>query len=284
MTDNRQLTQAPPAGSSLTRRIALLPKVVFLLGIIVVAMVVTEPIFLLATLVLTVTVTLTAGIHTERLISSLKPLMLIMALLFVFTALTYNPDAASNEYARHVIVHLATIGPVVVQLTTGGIVFGAVFIMKILLMMFSSVYVIASTPMEEILAGLNFLGAPSAIGLMAMIVFRFMPTMLDEVDTIKDAQRARGAGARLATENGGKKKSKAVQGTIPLFVPMIVSSMRRSDTLAMSMVSRGFGFTKRPTQLVELRLTALDIAVTATLIAGIIAVLVARFAWGVGVL
>lgn len=284
MTGTQQPGAVPLTRGSITRRIGLLPKVVFLLAVIVVAMVVTEPVFLLVTLAVTVVITLTAGIPTERLVSSLKPLALIMGLLFVFTALTYNPAAASNAYARTVIAHLFTIGPVEIQLTTGGLVFGAVFILKILLMMFGSVYVVASTPMEEILAGLNVLGAPAAIGLMAMIVFRFMPTMLDEVDTIKDAQRARGAGAKLATDTGGSKRGKAVQGTIPLFVPMIVSSMRRSDTLAMSMISRGFGYTKRPTQLVELKLTALDVVVTAALAAGTVVLVVARFVSGFGVL
>lgn len=181
------------------------------------AMVVTEPITLLAALVVTVAVTLTSGIKIERLISSLKPLLLIILLLFIFTAFTYDPAYASNGYARQEIAHIADLGPVTIQLTVGGIVFGLVFVLKILLMVFGSVYVVGSTAMEEILAGLNKVGAPAAIGLMAMIVFRFMPTMMDEVETIKEAQRARGAGASLSTEGSGRgKKAKAVQGTIPV--------------------------------------------------------------------
>lgn len=286
MTDHSRLVEIPVVRGSITRRLSIVPKVMFLVLLIVIAMVITDPILLGACLVATVAVTLTSGIATERLVGSLKPLALIMVLLFVFTAFTYDPTHAAHEYARQVIAHLATWGPVTIQLTVGGLVFGLVFIMKILLMMFGSVYVIGSTPMEEILAGLNKLGAPPALGLMSMIVFRFMPTMLDEVDAIKDAQRARGAGARLATADGssGKRKTKAVQGTIPLFVPMIVSSMRRSDTLAMSMVSRGYGFVPRPTQLVELRVGKVDVVVTALCVAAVAAVIWLRFGAQLGVL
>jgi|GEM_PF-4672691 len=286
MTDYPRLVEVPVVRGSLTRRLSIVPKVTFLLLLIVIAMVVTDPLILGVCLVATVAITLSSGIATERLVSSLKPLALIMVLLFVFTAFTYDPSHAAHDYARHVITHLATWGPVTIQLTSGGLIFGLVFIMKILLMMFGSVYVIGSTPMEEILAGLNKLGAPPALGLMSMIVFRFMPTMLDEVDAIKDAQRARGAGAKLATADGAttKRKTKAVQGTIPLFVPMIVSSMRKSDTLAMSMVSRGYGFVPRPTQLVELRVDKTDTAVTVLCIAAAVAVVWLRFGAQVGVL
>ena len=276
----------PDVKKSFTRSIGLLPKVIFLIALIVIAMVITEPIFLLVMLAFTILITLTSGISKARLLSSLKPLALVMALLFIFTSLTYDPSNAVNDYARTVIFHIADWGIITLQLTTGGLVFGSVFVLKLLLMMFGSVYVIGSTPMEEILAGLNKLHAPAAVGLMAMIVFRFMPTMLDEVDAIKDAQRARGAGAKLAvSENSGKKrKSKAVKGTIPLFVPMIVSSMRKSDTLAMSMVSRGFGYTKRPTPLMELKSTPTDLFVSAVIAVFLVAVLVLRYSQQFGVL
>lgn len=271
--------------ASFTRRLSLVTKVVFLAVLIVLAMVMTEPIILVIALIFTIAATLTSGISVKRLVASLKPLSLIILLLFTFTAFTYDPSNASNEYARQQIAHIADLGPVTIQLTVGGIIFGFVFVLKILLMMFGSVYVVGSTSMEEILAGLNKLGAPAAIGLMSMIVFRFMPTMMDEVETIKEAQRARGAGARLATEGEGKgKRSKAVQGTIPLFVPMIVSSMRRSDTLAMSMVSRGFGYVKHPTQLVDVKVTPVDVVLIAVLVLMLAVLLYARFAMGLGTL
>lgn len=279
------LQWAEPTSASVTKRLSLVTKATFLVVLIVMAMVVTEPITLLVALVVTIAVTLTSGISGRRLLSSLKPLLLVIFLLFLFTAFTYDPSNAVNQYARQQIAHIADIGPVTIQLTVGGIVFGIVFVLKILLMMFGSVYVVGSTAMEEILAGLNKLGAPAAIGLMAMIVFRFMPTMMDEVETIKEAQRARGAGASLSTDGNGKgRKTKAVQGTIPLFVPMIVSSMRRSDTLAMSMVSRGFGFVKHPTQLFDLKVTTLDAVIIAALVLLLAALLYSRFALGLGTL
>lgn len=266
------------------RRIGLVTKVAFLVVLITISMVVTDPIVLAATCAVTLVVTLTSGIPRAKLIASLKPLALIMALLFVFTAFTYDPASAQHAYARVVIVEFAQWGPVTIQLTTGGLVFGACFVLKILIMMFGSVYVIGTSPMEEILAGLRAIRLPSAVGLMAMIVFRFMPTMLDEVDTIKDAQRARGAGGTIVADDGRKKKAKAVQGTIPLFVPMIVSSMRRSDTLAMSMVSRGFGYTKHPTQMTTLRVGGWDIVLIVVLTTVLAALLYARYAFQFGVL
>lgn len=267
-----------------TKRIGLVSKVAFLIVLITISMVSSDPFLLIGTCAVTLIVTLTSGIPRAKLITSLKPLTLIMGLLFVFTAFTYDPSGAQNAYARIVIAEFAQLGPVTLQLTTGGLVFGFCFVLKILIMMFGSVYVIGTSPMEEILAGLRVLRFPSAVGLMTMIIFRFMPTMLDEVDIIKDSQRARGAGGTVVGENGRKKKTKAVQGTIPLFVPMIVSSMRRSDTLAMSMVSRGFGDTKQPTSMTTLRVTRWDAALISLLAVLLVALLTARIAVNFGVL
>lgn len=277
--------QASPARASFTRRLSLITKTAFLILLITIAMIVTEPLLLLGTLIVTVVMTLSSGIPRARLLSSLKPLALVMVLLFVFTAFTYDPAMARHDYAKTVLLPIWDGGLVNIQVTVGGLVFGAAFVLKILIMMFGSVYVIGSTPMEEILAGLRALRFPSAIGLMAMIVFRFMPTMLDEVDIIKDAQRARGAGAKAATdEDGRRRRGKTVKGTIPLFVPMIVASMRRSDTLAMSMVSRGFGYTKHPTQLTTLTMSPVDVLLTILIVLALAALLVARFTLQFGVL
>lgn len=274
----------PQSGGRLMQRVALPTKVAFLVVLVIVAMLVTEPVTLLVTLFVTVGVTLNAGIKMQKLLSSLKPLLLVIFLLFIFSAFTYDPKNALHAYARTELFHVADIGPVTVQLTVGGIIFGLVFVLKILLMMFGSVYVVASTPMEQILAGLNNVGAPAALGLMTMTIFRFIPTMTSEVETIKEAQRARGAGAVLSTEGGGRKKGKAVQGTIPLFIPMIVSAMRRSNTLAMSMVSRGFGAVKNPTQLVDIKLSAADKIFMLLLILALIAFVVCRFSFNFGIL
>lgn len=256
-------------------------KFVIFAALTTASMVLTDPLVLAAMLVACVALTLSAGVSRERLVSSLKPLALVMVLLFVFTAFTYDPSLARHDYARTTLLPIWEGGFLSIAVTTGGLLFGLSFVMKILTMMFASVYLIGTTPMEEILAALQKLGLPSAVGLIATVAFRFMPTMLDEVDTIKDAQRARGAGRATGED---KKSKQAVKGTIPLFVPMIVSSMRRSDTMAMSMVSRGFGYSKRRTQMAGVTFTAVDALVTVAVVLALVNLLYLRFTHQFGVL
>jgi energy-coupling factor transport system permease protein len=83
------------------------------------------------------------------------------------------------------------------------------------------------------LAPFKKIGVPShQIAMMMTITLRFIPTLIDELDKIVRAQKARGADLDTG---GAFKKAKAL---IPILVPLFLSSFRRADELATAMEAR----------------------------------------------
>jgi energy-coupling factor transport system permease protein len=262
------------------RGVGLVGKFAFFVAITAIAMVAAEPILLGGLVIGSLVLMLGTGLKARVVLGALKPLAPVVIMLFVFSALFFDASAARTAPARTVLFTILDTEFVDLTLSVGGLLFGLAFVLKLFLMMAVSVYFIGTTPMEQLLAALQVLRIPNAIGLMMSTAVRFIPTMTSEVATIKDAQRARGAGSSFEKQGRGQ----AVQGTLPLFVPMIVTSMRRADTMAMSMVSRGYGFTKNRTVLTALRTGAWDYVLLALSIALVAAFFVFRATHGIGIL
>lgn len=72
------------------------------------------------------------------------------------------------------------------------------------------------------------------IALILSIAMRFVPTILDETQTIMNAQKSRG----IDFNNGNILKR--VKAFIPILIPLFASAIRRADELANAMESRGY--------------------------------------------
>jgi energy-coupling factor transport system permease protein len=89
--------------------------------------------------------------------------------------------------------------------------------------------------LEWYLTPLSWLGFPSHIVAMTItLALRFIPTILEDVDRIMNAQASRG----VDFEHG--KLGTKFRAIISLIVPLFVSSFMRSDDLANAMECRGY--------------------------------------------
>ena len=70
------------------------------------------------------------------------------------------------------------------------------------------------------------------ISMMMSIALRFIPILMDELDKIMRAQKARGA------DFDSKNQIKRIKSMIPIIVPLFVSAIRRADDLATAMEAR----------------------------------------------
>jgi energy-coupling factor transport system permease protein len=71
------------------------------------------------------------------------------------------------------------------------------------------------------------------LSLITMISLRFVPLLLEEAFNLKKAQMSRGA----SFEGGLIKR---IKKTLPLLIPLFVSSFRKADELALALDARGF--------------------------------------------
>ena len=136
---------------------------------------------------------------------------------------------------------------------------------RLVLLIFSSSLLTLTTPpidltgaIEFVLTPLKKIRVPAAeIAMMMTIALRFIPTLVEEMDKIMKAQKARGADF----ETGGLiKKAKSL---IPLLIPLFISAFRRADELAMAMEARCYRPEARRTRMKVHRLTRRDFAALA---------------------
>jgi len=125
--------------------------------------------------------------------------------------------------------------------------------------------------LERLLSPLKKLKFPvHEFALMMTIALRFIPTLIEEVDKIIAAQKARGADF----ESGNIiNRTKAL---IPILVPLFVSSFRRADELSIAMECRCYKGGEGRTRLREYKVEVRDYIALLTLILVLAAIILAN--------
>jgi energy-coupling factor transport system permease protein len=114
-----------------------------------------------------------------------------------------------------------------------------------------SLFFLTTSP-DKLSLALEKAKVPYEFNFAFITAIRFVPVLADEAQTIMDAQRSRG----LELDKGGFLSR--IRKYIPILLPLIVNSIRRSLELAEAMESRAFGATKDRTNLYELKMAPSD--------------------------
>ena len=108
---------------------------------------------------------------------------------------------------------------------------------------------------EQLLSPLKKVHFPAhELAMMMSIALRFIPTLVEETDKIRSAQKARGA----AMESGGLIQS--AKALIPIMIPLFISAFRRAEELALAMECRCYRGGEGRTRMKQLRYTGVDFA------------------------
>lgn len=126
------------------------------------------------------------------------------------------------------------------KITREGLMHGALMGLRILLLVaFGTLLTLTTKPMdltdglERLMHPLSKIGVPAhEIAMIMSIALRFIPTILEELERIILAQRARGA------DFSSKNIKSRIQQLLPLLVPLFVSAFRRADELAEAMEAK----------------------------------------------
>ena len=105
----------------------------------------------------------------------------------------------------------------------------------------STVVTVTTTPLqladalEALMKPLKYLRVPvSQLAMMVSIALRFVPTIMDEVGMIMNAQRARGMDF-----SSGSLFTRAKR-LVPVMIPLFVAAFKRAEELAVAMEARGY--------------------------------------------
>ena len=168
-----------------------------------------------------------SGISLRYIVNSLKPIRFLLIFMFIL-----NLFFTKGE---HVWLDLGF------WQLTGEAVLQSFFlsIRIILLVAGASMLTLTTSPialtdgLEKLLSPLKIFHFPAhELAMMMTIALRFVPTLMDESEKIRNAQMSRGADF----ESGNIFKR--VKSMIPILIPLFVSSFRKADELATAMESR----------------------------------------------
>ncbi len=131
-----------------------------------------------------------------------------------------------------------SLGPLVVS--KEGISRGlATFLRLLILYLCSTILTMTTSPMklagglEALFAPLIYLRVPvNQFAMLITIALRFIPTLIEEAETITKAQKSRGA------PFASPKKMVRLKTTLAVLIPLVVSSLQRATDLAVAMESR----------------------------------------------
>lgn len=139
----------------------------------------------------------------------------------------------------------------------------------VLLILLSTLLTLTTSPLrltdglEALLSPLRRIGVPvHELAMMMTIALRFVPTLLEELDRIMKAQKARGADF----EQGNIMRR--LRAVVPVLVPLFLSAFRRADELALAMEARCYRGGEGRTQMKELRIGRMDYAAIAVFFLG----------------
>ena len=205
--------------------------------------------------------TLLSRVPFGQLLRSLRP----VAFILLFTAILN----LFYTKAGNVLWHWK-----IFTLTDRGIytaVFMAVRILSLIsvsaLLTFTTTPTALTDGIEKLLLPLKLVKVPvHSLAMMMTLALRFIPTLIEEIDRIMSAQKARGADL----ETGGFiRRAKAL---LPILIPLFVSAFRRAYDLAYAMECRCYRGGEGRTRMKQMRMGVRDgvaIALFAALTAGI---------------
>ncbi len=196
---------------------------------------------------ITVLAVAVSGVPLKTILKSIRPVLIIL----VFTA------ALNIFYTKGGEVYYEIWK---IQITEKGVNTAIFTIIRIvILVVLSSLLTYTTTPtdlttgLERLLSPLNVLHIKvHTLAMMMTLALRFIPTLVEEIERIMNAQKARGADL----ETGSLvQRAKAL---IPIFVPLMVSSFRRAYELAFAMTCRCYTGGEGRTRMKQMKLSVRD--------------------------
>ena len=187
--------------------------------------------------------------------------------------------AAISRVFKRCLSLIKTIAPLVILLiiinTLSG--FGpertATLVVRFFVMVFSFSLLFVTTEPDLFGLMMEKMRLPYSLSLAFSMSLRMIPLMAEQAQKIIDSQRARG----LDLESGNFLKR--AKNMIPILIPMVVLSIKRSVEIAEALEARGFG-SERRTRYFDIKMSTWDYAVSALSLAAVALYILLAFCLG----
>ena len=233
-------------GNSVIHKTDARMKIILLILLIVNIFIASTPAAYLMAAVIVFLAVILSKIPFSMILKSLKPILYVVLLTTIVNVLFTTGDVIFKFW--------------IIKITKQGLTRSLEMIIRIfLLVVATSLLTYTTSPMtltdalERLLSPLKRIKLPvHEFAMMMTIALRFIPTLIEEVDKITAAQKARGADFE-----SGNLLSR-VKALVPILIPLFVSAFRRADELAVAMECRCYKGDEGRTRLKQYRLTSHD--------------------------
>lgn len=256
------------AGNSVIHRLDPRTKIGMMILYIVMTFLVKDIWFMSIPFLYLVLELILSGISLRYILNSLKPIRFLLILMFLlnlfFTKgenVLFGIDLGFWKLTGEAVLQSCFLSIRIILLVAG-----------------ASMLTLTTSPialtdgLEKLLSPLKIFHFPAhELAMMMTIALRFVPTLMDESDKIRNAQMSRGADF----ESGNIFKR--VKSMIPILIPLFVSSFRKADELAIAMESRCYHGGDGRTRMHQLKFRIDDlfaILITLAFVAALIVILV----------
>ena len=249
-------------GNSVVHRMDARMKIVLTLALIVGIFMCKSLVSLALMVAVTFALVFVSRVPLKMVLKSVKPLAIIVAFTAILNIFYIRGGTTFFEWR---FLHITSKG-----------LFTALFMVVriICLVIISSLLTYTTTPtmmtdaIESLLSPLKIIKVPvHTLTMMMTLALRFIPVLVDEIDRITNAQKARGADF----DTGGLKEK--VKAFVPVIVPLFVSSIKHAFELADAMECRCYVDGKGRTRMKKMKLGVRDFIaflIVAAIIAGIV--------------
>lgn len=173
-----------------------------------------------------------------------------------------------------------------IKITEKGLYTAAFMAIRIIFLIISSSLLTYTTvptqltdALERLLSPLKILHIPvHTLAMMMTLALRFIPTLIEEVERITNAQRARGADF----ESGSFLDK--IKALIPILIPLFISAFRRAYELSFAMSCRCYTGGEGRTRMKQMKLKFSDVAALIFFAAGVAAVVLSNKYLGANVI
>lgn len=213
-------------GKSLLHRLNPLTKLIWTFLAIALSFMFSSPFAIFSIFLANVAVAAACGV-IKKLLPAIKGL-LIFALILILFQIFFVSEGNTLFY----IIPFTKIG----RITDTGLQMSLVMAARMLATVSPIPILMLTTPMTDLVVVMvDKLKVPFKYAFMFITALRFIPSFMAELETILQAQMSRGY---VADTRNPIKKFMIV---IPLAVPLLVSSVKKTERMAVSMEARGFG-------------------------------------------
>ena len=128
---------------------------------------------------------------------------------------------------------------------------------RMLPIMIIGYYTITTTKVSEFITSMEKSNIPKEISIPLSVIFRYIPSVYEEIKSITNAMKMRGFGLNVKSL---KNPLKLIEFYM---IPILVSTIKTADELSAASLTRGLSNPKGRTHLIEVKLNIIDYSLLA---------------------